>query len=331
MDKDSLLTAITHASAERSISREELLSAFQKGQGEIAVPQRSKLNIINILYALGGLIVVIGIILFFEQQWETLSSTARILVTLGSGIATYLAGILFMRVKSFTGVAVSFFLIFVLVSPFGIHVTLDTLDYASPILSNENIIFSTMFIWTLASFSLLRLSIFRTFSVIFGSLLFFSSTGALLERNPAIDIGEAFEYRFLLLGISYALLAYSWKKIAPTLSSWMYALGTMMFLSAALALGGYAPSANKPWEIAYIGLNFGILFLSVVLKSRAMLVLGSLYLMGYIMKITAEYFSDSLGWPISLVLAGFTLIGIGYVTFMMNQRFMKKDGVNLDG
>lgn len=324
MEKDSLLTAITHASAARSISQDEILSAFQKGQGEIAVPVRSKLNIINILYSLGGLIVVIGIVLFFEQQWETLSSLARILVTLGSGIAAYVTGILFMRVKDFTGVAVSFFLIFALVSPFGIFITLDTLNYSSPILSAENFIFSVMFIWTVASFFLLRLNLFRAFAVIFGSLLFFSATGALLERNPAIDISKAFEYRFLLLGISYILLAYAWKKAAPTLTSWMYAIGTMMFLSAALSLGGYAPSANKPWEIAYVGLNFGILFLSVVLKSRAMLVLGSLYLMGYIMKITAEYFSDSLGWPISLVLAGFALIGIGYVTFMMNQRFITK-------
>ena len=62
-----------------------------------------------------------------------------------------------------------------------------------------------------------------------------------------------------------------------------------------------------------------------------MLVLGSLYLMGYIMKITAEYFSDSLGWPVSLVLVGFALIAIGYATFMMNQRFMKKVEANLGG
>lgn len=160
--------------------------------------------------------------------------------------------------------------------------------------------------------------------MIFGSLLFFSATGALLERNPAIELDSAFEYRFLLLGISYAFIGYAWKKISPVLTSWMYALGTMMFLSAALSLGGYAPSANKFWEILYVGLNFGVLFLSVTLKSRAMLVLGSLYLMGYILKITAEYFSDSLGWPISLVMAGFALIGIGYATLLMNQRYLKK-------
>lgn len=325
MNKDDLLVAITHAAAARSISQQEVLLAFQKGEGKIAMPMRSKLTIINILYALGALIVVIGIFLFFQQRWEMLSSTARILVTLGSGIAAYVAGISFRRVEGFIGVASSFFLIFALLTPFGIYITLDVMHYTSPILNYENTIFSLMFVWMLASFFLLKMNIFRVFAVLYGSLLFFSATGALLERNPAIEIDTAFEYRFLLLGISYGLLAYAWKSIAPLLTSWMYALGTMMFLGAALALGGYAPSANQMWEILYIGLNFGVLFLSVTLKSRAMLILASLYLMGYILKITAEYFSDSLGWPISLVFSGFALIGIGYVTFMMNQRFLKKE------
>lgn len=322
MDTETLLTELTKASASRSVSEKEVLAAFHKGQGRIGKPVHRKLNIIDILYALGGLIVVIGIVLFFQQKWDTLSDIAKILVTLGSGIALYIAGTLLTRVKGFTGVSTSFFLIFALVSPFGIFVTLDTMHYDSPILGYENIIFSIMFVWMLASFLLLKINILRVFSVIFGSFLFFSATGALLERNPAIDLSKAFEYRFLFLGISYGLLAYSWKKIAPTLSAWMYALGTAMFLGAALALGGYAPSANKPWEILYVGLNFGILFLSTALKSRAMLVLGSLYLMGYILKITAEYFSDNIGWPLSLIGAGFMLVAIGYGTYTVNRRYL---------
>ena len=82
-------------------------------------------------------------------------------------------------------------------------------------------------------------------------------------------------------------------------------------------------------SVIYIGLNFGVLFLSVALKSRAMLVIGSLYLMGYILKITAEYFSDSLGWPISLVIAGFALIAVGYGTFRINQKYIKIDTASL--
>ncbi len=331
MKKTELLAAVAKAGKSGKLSESELLSAFRSEQELLEKPTGHKLNIISILYALGGLIIVVGIILFFQQQWETLSQTAKILVTLGSGIAAYLAGIFLTRATGFLGVATSFFLIFALVSPFGIFITLDTLHYDSPIIGYDNVIFSLMFLWVLASFLLLKINIFRVFSVIFGSLLFFSATGALLERNPAIELSKAFEYRFLFLGVSYVLLGHAWSKTAPILTKWMYALGTAMFLGAALALGGYAPSANKAWEILYVGLNFGVLFLSVTLKSRAMLVIGSLYLMGYILKITAEYFSDSLGWPISLVLAGFALIAVGYVAFSMNQKYIKKSGANLVG
>lgn len=328
MDKESLLTAITEFSAAKRISRQEVLSAFTRGQGELTQPLRHGLTLTNILYAIGGLIVVIGIFLFFEQRWDTLGSLARVLVTFGSGIAAYLAGIFLMRVPKMIGVAFAFFLIFSLITPFGIYVALDEAHYSSPLFGYESIVFGAMLVWVVASFFLLRINIFRVFSVLFGSLFFFSATGVLLNYSPVFDADTAFEYRFLALGISYLLIGYGWEKEARLLTQWMYAIGSSMFLGAALSLGGYAPDANKAWEIIYIGLNFGILFLSVALKSRAMLAFGSLFLMGYIMKITAEYFSDSFGWPLSLIISGFALIAIGYATFAINSKYIKQSSAN---
>ena len=328
MDKDSLLTAITEFSASKRISKKEVLDAFARGQGELKHPPRHRLTLTNILYAIGGLIVAIGIFLFFEQRWDTLPSLARVLVTFGSGVAAYTTGIFLMHARNMKGVAFAFFLIFSIITPFGIYIALDEAHYHSPLIGYENIILGAMLIWVVASFFLLRLSIFRLLSVIFGSFLYFSATGALLEHNPVLDIDTAFEYRFLALGISYLLIGYGWEKAARILTQAMYAIGSAMFLGAALSLGGYAPSANEFWEIIYIGLNFGILFLSVALKSRFMLAIGSLFLMGYIMKMTAEYFSDSFGWPLSLIVSGFALIGIGYATFAINNKYIKQSSAN---
>lgn len=324
MDKESILTAITEFSASKRISREELLDAFTRGQGEIQQPKRQRLTLTNILYAIGALIVAIGIFLFFEQRWEILPPIARILVTFGSGIAAYAAGLFITRIPSMKGVAFALFFIFSLITPFGIYVTLDEVSYFSPIWGYENIVFGIMFLWTLASFILLRTNIFRVFSTIFGSFLFFSSTGALLGHTMVLEVDTAFQYRFLLLGISYLFIGYGIQRASALLAQSMYAIGSAMFLGAALSLGGYAPDANKSWEIIYVGLNFGILFISVFLKSRAMLVIGSLFLMGYIMKITAEYFSDSFGWPISLIISGFALIGIGYAALLVNKKYIKQ-------
>lgn len=328
MDKDSLLTAITEFSASKRISRKEVLDAFTRGQGELKEPSRHRLTITNILYAIGGLIVAIGIFLFFEQRWETLPPLARVLVPFGSGIAAYLAGIFLMQARNMKGVAFAFFLIFSLITPFGIYVALDEAHYHSPLIGYENIILGAMLIWVVASFFLLRLSIFRLLSVVFGSFLYFSATGALLNYTPIFETDVTFQYRFLILGISYLLIGYGWEKSATLLAQAMYAIGSAMFLGGALSLGGYAPSANEFWEIIYIGLNFGVLFLSVALKSRLMLAVGSLFLMGYIMKMTAEYFSDSFGWPLSLIISGFALIGIGYATFAINNRYIKQSSAN---
>ncbi len=55
----------------------------------------------------------------------------------------------------------------------------------------------------------------------------------------------------------------------------------------------------------------------------ALLVFGSLFLGGYLAKITGEYFSDSLGWPLALVLVGFMLMGVGYLTFRLKRTYLE--------
>lgn len=323
MDKEQLLTSITKASAARLVSEEDVRWAWHQGNGEIKQPVRKRFSFVNILYGIGGAIVAIGIVLFFQQHWQSLAPNTRILVTLGSGILLYVAGILISRTESVRGIAWAFFLAFALVTPFGVWVTFDSFHVQFPFFGYETIISCIMFIWFTASLLLLRINLFKVFAVISGSILYFGVTGDFLSKNPVLDISSAYEYRFLLLGISYVLIGYSWKNTARTLSSCIYTFGFMMFLGAAMSLGGYSPSANLFWEALFPGLALGSMFLSIPLKSRFVLVVGSLYLMGYILKITAEYFSDTVGWPIALILAGFVLIGIGYGAFMLGSRYVR--------
>lgn len=324
MDKENLLISITQASAARIVSESDVREAWRQGRGNITQPVRKKSSLTNILTGIGGIIVAIGIVLLFQQHWQELSSNARIIVTLGSGILLYISGILLSRTTSVQTVAWALFLAFALVTPFGIWVTFDSLHAQFPFFGYETIISSIMTVWFVVSLFLFRIGLFHVFTVISGSILYFGLTGDFLSRNPAIDISSAFEYRFLFLGISYILLGYSWKYWIPILTAWMYTLGTMMFLGAVLGLGGYAPSANLPWEVAFPGLALGAMFMSIPLKSKPILVVSSLYLMGYIIKITAEYFSDTLGWPIALILAGFVLIGIGYGSLMLGTKYVTR-------
>lgn len=319
MNKENLLTAITEGSAAKKITQEEVLSAFEKGVGEIREPAHKPLPLINILYVIGGLIICIGLVLFVHQQWNALNTIARILVTLGSGIAAYVAGILISRSKGFSGIASAFFLIFNLLTPLGIYITLHEYSYNSQTLSYSDIIYGIMFIATIASLFITKQALFRFFSIAFGSMLYFSVTHSLLQGS-VLNTVEMLEYRFLLLGVSYALLGYGLRLRFITLTAWLYSVGSFFFLGASFALGGFKPNVNQLWEIGFVGICFGMMALSVFLKSRSMLIIASLYLMGYILKLTTEYFSNVIGWPLALIASGFLLIGIGYGTFIINKR-----------
>ena len=67
---------------------------------------------------------------------------------------------------------------------------------------------------------------------------------------------------------------------------------------------------------------FGVIFLSIHLQSKTFLVFGSLALGSYLTKITAEYFSDSLGWPFALVLVGLMLMGVAYLALQLKRRYL---------
>jgi hypothetical protein len=47
------------------------------------------------------------------------------------------------------------------------------------------------------------------------------------------------------------------------------------------------------------------------------------FLIAHVTFITGEYFADSMGWPISLVILGLVFIGLGYASITINKKFIK--------
>lgn len=141
--------------------------------------------------------------------------------------------------------------------------------------------------------------------------------------GPYFDDWKFHEYRVLVASIAYMLLGYAFSKNerAP-LQGFLYSFGILGFLGAALTLGGWEPNQNVFWELIYPGFVFGALFLSVHVKSNAFLTLGTLFLMAYILKITSEYFSSGLGWPLALVIAGLAMIGVGYMSLSLKKKYL---------
>ncbi len=318
MNKSELLKAVTHAAEAGTLTRMDLLRAFNARKSHDA-PQLTR-----VLYLIGGLIVLIGIVVLIWQNWPALNSVTRILVTLGSGIAAYVLGTVFLDDERFKTLDSIFFTISGILVPLGIGVALRENSFDVGTSGIQSIISFIVLLGVLGSFYATKRNLFIVFGVIYGTWLFFAFTQFLLGDSFQYSFGEFAEYRILIVGITYMLLGYAFDNTKQdVLAGALYSFGSLGFLGAALALGGYAPNQNMFWELVYPALALGVVFLSIYLKSRSLLSIGSIFVMAYIIKISGEYFQSQLGWPLALILAGFALIAVGFISLQINRTYIK--------
>ncbi|MEK7608025.1 MAG: DUF2157 domain-containing protein [Patescibacteria group bacterium] len=324
--KEEILSAMRELAAKEGISQEELVRVNSPAVMEKKdVSLTRKLTAAEILYYLGGTVIFLGIAIMLAQSWSDLSVSVRILSTLGSGAIAYGLGFLLSRTEKNEALGSAFHLISALVLPMGLYVAFEAGGYADSkwLMS---VIAAILFGVHLLSYYVFRKGIFSLFSIIFGTLLFFKFTDFLLGDAAYRSEWEFVQYRLFFSGAVYMLLGYLFSgKALASFSGFLYGFGygfgVFGFLSAALSLGGWKPEQNLFWEIAFPFLVFGVFFTSVHVKSKAFLVFGTLSLMLYVLKITAEYFSDSLGWALTLVLAGLLLIAVGYLSVYLKRKY----------
>lgn len=322
--KEEVLQYIKTLGEQKIVTKDELDLAFDSGSGiKTDVVLTKKLGISEILYYIGGAIVFLGIAILLWQNWSTLGFGTKVLATLGAGVAAYFVGVLFSRDERTETAGSAFYLISALVTPMGLWVVFDNAGFDTSSYGSQSLISGIMLGTYLLSLLVFRKNIFTLFSILFGTWLFFSFTGFMIGGGQYFDSWKFYEYRVLVAGIAYMLLGYAFSKTerAP-LSGFLYGFGILGFLGAALTLGSWKPNQNVFWELIYPGLVFGALFLSVQIKSKAFLTFGTLFLMAYILKITSEYFSSGLGWPLALVIAGLAMIGVGYMSISLKKKYL---------
>ena len=317
MNKQELLQALSSRLASGDLTRSEVLEAIR--------PEQSESRLSTILYYIGGGVVFLGMIFLIAQEWGHFGTGMKIFVTLGSGIAAFIMGVLFSGQERLGAAGPAFFLVAALLLPLGLLVTYDEAGIDVDRLTAQIQIGGILFAAYLGAYALIRKNVLLTFSFVFGTALFFALTDYMVSGPPMIDEWSFINYRVLFAGLAFMLLGYSFVgSEREPLTGWLYVFGVLGFLGAGLALGEWKPNQNAFWEAIYPGLVFGIIFLSTYIKSRIFLNVGSIALGAYLTKITAEYFSDSLGWAFSLVLVGFFLMGIAYLAVRVNRRHISQ-------
>jgi len=326
MGKNELLLAIKQMAAQKQISQEELQVAYASGLSDTALPTTSlgnHLKLTDILYYIGGAIVFLGITFMVSQNWDMFSPGLRIFITLGSMVAAFIVGAIFLRYENFRRVSHAFFLISGLLTPLSVEITLK--EIGMDLSSNSVQLFSTFIMSTifLSGYFYLKQTILLFFSIAFLTAVFHFVISLIV--GPNLDYrneDKVWQYQFLVIGLAYIALGYYLKATTQkALTGVLYGFGCLFSLGSTMALGGWSPNQNAFWELIYPILVFGVIFASVHLKSRAFLVFGTIFLIGYIFKLTGEYFSSGLGWPLALVLAGLAIMGIGFYAVRLNKKY----------
>ncbi len=323
MNKQELLKELLAKIQNGELTVTEIQQAIGVSSDTSSKDDEPSSRLSTVLYFIGGGVVFLGMVFLIAQEWQRFSGTMKIFVSFGSGLAAFVVGVLLTSQKRLGAVGPAFFLIAALLLPGGLFVAYDELGVNIATVIAQIQIAGILFAGYLTAYLLMRENVLLTFAFIFGSWLFMASMDYFVRGVPIFDHWRFFSYTILLLGLAYMLLAYSFAETErAALSGWLYSFGVMGFLSAALALGGWKPSQSIFWEAIYPGLVFGIIFLSTHLKSKSLLIFGSLALGIYLTKITAQYFSDSLGWAFSLVIIGFLLMGVAYLAVRLNRRYV---------
>ncbi len=331
MDKDVFLDSVRQAAAERIVTKDELLGAF--GQNPTVTPgpapaQDTALNhhltSSEVFYYIGGAIVFTGIAVLVGGSWQALTLATKLLVTLGVGILCYGMGAYFIKEEHWGQLSTALFLISALVLPIGLFTVYEAAGFeVSSSLTTLSITAVLTILFSLSYWFYKRV-IFTLFTIIFATGLFFSGIATIIGGNPLLE--DTYLYQPLVVGLAYLLIGYQFStdRINASLTGWLYTFGSIAFFGAALSLGGFFPNQNIFWELVFPLLVAGQIAFGIRVKSRSLLVWGAIFLMGYILKITAEYFSQGLGWPLALVIAGLSLIGLGYYLFYLNRRYLTK-------
>ncbi len=271
--------------------------------------QGNRSNLMRVLAYLGGTFLFAGIGLFISMNWDEMNSAARIVITLGSGIATFIMAIAAHRDARLQKATIPLFLLSAFLQGSGILVAFHEFNLYDN-WRNVILVMSA----TLSVQYLLCFLKFRTSTLVFLTLLFvvfFTSTALDLlhtdEELIALIIGS------LIILVCMGIGKTSHQVITPI---W-YLIGSVTFLCGAFEL-----LENTAIELAYLGLTTGMVYLSTVVRSRMLLFSGTVATLSYIGYFTSQHFVSSFGWPLALIAFGLILIGLSAFALRINKHYI---------
>ena len=289
---------------QHDISSEEISAGLR----QTVSPIKNKSIVSQLLNYLGGIFVFSGLAISTNLIWDDISSAQRVILTFGTGLLVFILGIIGAKDARFEKAATPLFLISALLLPTGLFVLLDEyMPHTQIPVVAAIFIFATL----AAQFGLVFFALRRT-SLLFFTLLFWHGFITTLLEKLNFD-GELIG---VVLGISTLSLTIGISKTShQAIAPFWY------FISGIVLLGSFwSLTEGTALDIGYLGLNAFLVYLSITVASRTLLlvsVLGLFFYMGY---FANEYFADILGWPVSLILLGIAMMGLSAYAVKLGRK-----------
>lgn len=319
MNKTNLLaelrTGLTNGVITEAELRELIIEAESAESGSIAA------WLSRAFYYLGGGVVFLGLVFLAAEQWDELAIAGRIALTLGAGVGALVAGILSSGHPKLGAAGPAFLLLSALLLPLGLAVTWHELGENWLALSEQVKISAILTVIYIPLYGWFRQTLLGAAALVFATWLFFALTNWLAVDAWYLDANEFNAYRVMGIGLSYLLIGY-WMAGSKNPFGWarVMNLGAAVILGAAFSIIAKESGQHIAWELFYPFLIYAFVHLSGLLQERSLLWISALALGAYLTRLTMEYFSDSLGWALSLVIIGFILMTIAYFTLRYSRR-----------
>ncbi len=293
------------------LTPEEITAAIQAQAqgGQTGATNKSGL-IAKLFSYIGGIFVFAGIGTFIAMQWEHMASPARVVITLGSGFAAFLMGLAAMRDERYRRAATPLFLIAAVLEPTGMMVVFHEYAANSDPLHQVLATTSALAVQFGAAFRKGRDS-----ALLFFALLF--ATGLCWAVFDLMEMDG--EWAAVAVGVSLLSIAYGIDKTPfAAITPFWYLAGSIHFF-----IGAFDVLEGTAVEVLYLGICCFMIYVSVVCRSRQLLVTSTAAMLFYIGYFTNENFADVVGWPIAMILLGLAMLGLGAMAFKINQKYLQ--------
>ncbi len=307
--RDDALVEIVALARRHALTAGEISAALHHAQDTST--RESSAILSRVFGYVGGAFVFAGLAIYIGMRWDDLGSAGRVLLTLGPGFCAFVLALVCTTNEAFTGAALPLFFIAAIVQPTGILVLMREFSRGGDPAYGVLFMNLVMTIQQGCAFWSKRRTVLALTTVVF-------AVGFVAVALDLLHVGH--DLMGIVLGLSLGCVAWSLDRSPHRLLA-----GPVYFVAALLFLGAwYHALRHTAAEVLFVGLSCGVVFLSVVARSRSLLAVGTLGLIAYIGYFIAEHFEKNLSAPIVLMIAGFLLIAIGAAAVRINNRYIRQ-------